>query len=381
MSEASGGRRGNRVRNSLRDSMLPAEWTLLELLFRNWAIVTFAAMIAALVLVPMLVVRKYVRISLNIMRSTRPPLSRSPLDFERLLGEPVTFSAYDGLRLSGMFVRAPEGVPRRGLIVFAHEYCSDMHSCARYCRTLNDAGYDIFTFDFRGHGQSDCPPDYAPRQWISNLDMHDMRGAIAFVEDWLDRNNLPREYGAFGISRGAAAAILAAGQNDRIAVVVSDGGFSTDRTIEYFMRRWAYIFAKIRIVPENESQSFWPFLRACLMRRAAREFGCTFPSVRKALRAMKPRPMLFIHGEKDSYLPVEQTRLLYALAPQPRYLWIAPGARHNQAAVLHPEKYAALTTRFFNRHLSQPVGAPPRTLPEREVAAPAPLPQQPAGVS
>lgn len=333
-----------------------AEWSLLDLLFRNWAIVTFAATAAALVLVPLLVVRKYVRISLNIMRSTKPPLARNPLDFERLLGEPVTFPAYDGLRLSGMLIRAQPGGTHRGLILFAHEYCSDMHSCARYCRPLNEIGYDVFTFDFRGHGQSDCQPGYTPRQWISNHDMADMRGAVAFVEEWLERQGRPRELGVFGISRGAAAAILAAAENDNIRAVISDGGFSTDRTIEYFMRRWAYIFARVRVVPETENQAFWPFLRGCLMARARREFGCSFPSVRKALQKMKPRPMFFIHGEKDSYLPVEQTRLLYALAPQPRYLWIAPGARHNQAVVLHPDLYAKITVEFFNRYLG---GAPP----------------------
>jgi pimeloyl-ACP methyl ester carboxylesterase len=84
---------------------------------------------------------------------------------------------------------------------------------------------------------------------------------------------------------------------------------------------------------------------------AGREFRCSFPSVRKAILRMPPRPMLFIHGEKDSYLPVEQSRLLYALAPQPKAFWIAPGARHNQAAVRHPELYSRLTIAFFDQHL------------------------------
>lgn len=360
--------------------MVLADFSLIDLLARNWAIVTFSTTLAALALVCALVVRNYVRISLNIMRTTKPPLARRPLDFERLMGEPVTFVAYDGLRLTGMLIRANPAVPRRGLVLFAHEYCSDMYSCARYCRPLNRVGYDIFTFDFRGHGQSDCQPGYVPRQWISNHDMADMRGAVALVEEWLERQGLPRQFGVFGISRGAAAAILAASENENIRAVVSDGGFSTDDTIEYYMRRWAYIFARIRLVPETEGQSFWPFLRACMMRRARREFGCTFPSVRHALRSMTPRPMLFIHGEKDSHVPVEQTRLLYALAPQPRYLWIAPGARHNQAVVLHPERYACLTIRFFDRYLAgrvpaagPVVSAPAAQLAERDALVAEPV--------
>lgn len=324
---------------------------VLEVLIRNWAIVTIVLTIAILVVVPALVIARYVRIALKIMHSTRPPLTRNPLDYTRLEGEPVWFSAFDGLRLAGMLIYPPPGVPRRGMILFAHEFCSDMFSCARYCQALHQAGYVVFTFDFRGHGQSPSDPDYMPRQWVTNRDLNDMRGAVAFVDAWLHERGLPRELGVVGVSRGACAAILAAREFPQIRAIVSDGAFSTDTMIEYFMKRWAYIFATVRLV-ENHPPAFWRFLRWILMLLARREFGCSFPSVRKTIARMTPRPVLFIHGEKDSYLPVEQTRLLYALAPQPKSLWIAPGAKHNQAAVRHRERYDQLIVAFFDRHLS-----------------------------
>jgi pimeloyl-ACP methyl ester carboxylesterase len=315
--------------------------------------------------VPLLVILKYVRISLNIMRTTKPPLARNPLDFERAAGEPVHFPAYDGLPLTGMLLTAQSDRPRRGLVIFAHEFCSDMFSCARYCLPLQRAGYDVLTFDFRGHGHSPAPPDYTPRQWITNRDIDDMRGAVAFAEQWLAERKLPVEVGVFGISRGAGAAIVTAQENPNIKAIVADGAFSTDMTIEYFMKRWAYIFAKVRIVYENHPPIFWRFLRWCMMHFARREFRCRFPSVRKAIKRMTPRPMLFIHGEKDSYLPVEHSsQRLYALAGQPKYLWVAPEARHNQAATRYPEFYAWLTTAFFDRHLAglaAPLAPPERS--------------------
>ena len=328
-------------------------WSVIDALTRNWALVVIVSTMATLIVVPTMIIMKYVRISLNIMRTTKPPLARSPLDFDRLSGEPVSFPAYDGLPLQGMVVRADPRVPRRGMVVFAHEFCADMHSCARYCRPLQAAGYDILTFDFRGHGQSPCGPDYTPRQWVTDRDLDDMRGAVAFAERWLEENRYPVELGAFGISRGACAAILAAAENPRISAIVADGAFSTDTTIEYFMKRWAYIFAKVRFVYENHPPAFWRFLRWAMFHFARREFRCRFPSVRKAIQRMTPRPILFIHGEKDSYLPVEQSRRLYALAGHPKALWIAPGARHNQAVIHHPEFYARLTTGFFNRYLAR----------------------------
>jgi pimeloyl-ACP methyl ester carboxylesterase len=337
-------------------------WSITDAIARNWALVLILGTLVTLVFVPLMVLNKYVRISLNIMRTTKPPLAHGPLDYEPIVGEPVSFPAFDGLPLAGMLIRAPASTPRRGLIVFAHEFCSDMYSCARYCRPLQQAGYDILTFDFRGHGQSEAPPDYTPRQWISDRDLDDMRGATAFAESWLAEQGYPVEFGLFGISRGACAALLLAAENPRARALVVDGAFSTDSTIEYFMRRWAYIFARVRLVYESHPPAFWRFLRWCMIQRAHREFGCRFPSVRKALKRSTPRPMLFIHGERDSYLPVEQTRLLYALAPQPKYLWIAPGARHNQAVVHHPEFYARLVTAFFDLHLARVAHGPLRAL-------------------
>lgn len=337
-------------------------WSALDALSRNWALVAMVSTITALVVVPVMVLMKYVRISLNIMRTTKPPLARNPLDFERPVGEPVSFPAYDGLPLQGMLIRANAALGPRGLVIFAHEFCADMHSCGRYCRPLWQAGYDILTFDFRGHGQSECPPGYTPRQWVTDRELDDMRGATAFAARWLEAQGRPVRLGVFGISRGACAALLVAQEDPRLSVIVADGAFSTDTTIEYFMKRWAYIFAKVRFVYENHPPVFWRFLRWSMFHFARREFKCRFPSVRKAIPRMTPRPILFIHGEKDSYLPVEQSRRLYALAGQPKALWIAPGARHNQAVVHHPELYARLTTMFFDRYLAAP-SEPPRAAP------------------
>lgn len=326
---------------------------LLDILGHNWALLQFIVAMAAIAFVCALVLLKYVRISLNIMRTTKPPLSRYPLDFEPLRGEAVSFPAFDGSRLAGMLVRAPAGAGApRGLIIFAHEFCADMHSCARYVRPLCETGYDVLSFDFRGHGQSDCEPDYTPRQWVTDRELTDIRGALAFAEEWLRQQGRADHVGLFGISRGACAAILAAEENPAIRAIVADGAFSTDRVIEHLMKRWAYIFASVKFLYENHPPAFWRFLRWCMMGFARHEFRCTFPSVYKSLNRMTPRPILFIHGEKDSYLPVEQSRLLYAIAGQPKSLWIVPGARHNQAAVLRPDEYARNTIRFFDRYLA-----------------------------
>ena len=322
-----------------------------QFIVHNWALLSTVTVIAALILIPIAILRKYVLLTFNIIRDTPPPLSMGPRDFEPIQGEIVHFRAMDGLSLRGMFLFGT-ALKRKGTIIFVHEFASDMYSCARYCRPLIAAGYDVFSFDFREHGGSSREDNYTPRQWATEHEMADMFGAIAFVEDWLEERNLPTEIGLFGISRGACCGILATQHYPRIACLVADGAFSTDRILEHLMKRWAYIFAKVRFVYENHPPAFWQLLRYLLLRYSSRKLNCQFPSVHKALKRMAPRPILFIHGQRDSYLPVEQANLLFDSAKEPKELWIVAGAKHNQAATVQPEEYASRTVGFFDRYLA-----------------------------
>ncbi|MCK6455141.1 MAG: alpha/beta hydrolase [Phycisphaerae bacterium] len=335
-------------------SQFPSE--LWHFISRNFALSSIVATLTLLVVIPYLVIRKYVLISLNIFTDTEPPLSRVQVSHPRLPGDDVDFWSEDGVRLRGVFMHPVDGVPRKGLILFAPEFKSDRYSCARYCLPLIQNGYDVFSFDFRGHGDSARQRGYVPRQWASDREIADVRGALAFLRNWLEENHRPLEIGFFGISRGAAAGILTSARDSMVKCFVTDGAFSSDAALEHLMKRWAYIFAKVKFVYENHPPEFWMFLRWAMIHRAERRFGCSFPSVRKAIPDMLPRPMLFIHGERDSYIPVEQSRLLYALAPQPRYLWIVPDARHNQCVAVRPAEYARRTVEFFDRFLAGQCG-------------------------
>ncbi len=332
-------------------SASPVTWW--HIVTRNWALVSMGLTLAILVIVPWLVLRKYVKIMLNIIRDTPPPLAMGPMDFQRVEGERVGFRSFDNLNLCGMFLYGDHGGRPKGVVIFAHEFSSDMYSCVRYCRPLLQAGYDVFSFDFRGHGESSAEPDYQPRQWPSEREVNDMLGAIAYIEDWLEQRGRPVEIGLFGISRGGGAAILAAQNNPAVKAIITDGAFSSDTTLEYLMKRWAYIFAKVRFVYENHPPQFWRFLRWLLFCECKRKLNCTFPSVRKALKRMEgPKPILFIHGQRDSYIPVEQSRLLHGLAPGPKSLWIVPQAKHNQSVVVCPDLYRRHTVEFFNKYLA-----------------------------
>lgn len=325
---------------------------MLEFLVVNWALISIAVTIVLLIVVPWMVLCKYIRIALNIVRDTVPPLSMGPRDFVRIEGESVEFRALDGLRLQGMFLYGkPEKRPA-GMLIFAHEFKSDMHSAARYCQGVLDAGYDVFSFDFRNHGGSTVEEGYNPLQWCTDRELSDILGAVAYVEDWLEQEGRPPQIGMFGISRGGAACLLAARTSPIVKAILTDGAFSSDKVIEHFMKRWAGIFAKARFVYSNNPPWFWRFLRWLLFRECKHKLGIRMPSARKALLTMTPRPLFIIHGERDGYIPVDQARMLYVAAAEPKFMWIVPGAKHNQSAIITPHEYARRTAWFFDRFLA-----------------------------
>ncbi|GMV97898.1 MAG: alpha/beta fold hydrolase [Phycisphaerae bacterium] len=352
-------------------SPLGAVWW--QYVTHNWALTSILTTVTIIVVSCWLILRKYVKIMFNIIRDTPPPLAMGPRDFERIEGERVVFRSFDNLHLCGMFLFGNHAGKPRGMVIFAHEFSSDMYSCARYCRPLLAAGYDVFSFDFRGHGESSCEPGYQPRQWPTEREVSDMLGALAFIEDWLEQRGRPVEVGLFGISRGAGAAILAAQHNPAVKALIVDGAFSSDATLEHLMKRWAYIFAKVRFVYENHPPQFWRFLRWLLFRECRRKLHCTFPSVWKALQRMHPsKAILFIHGARDSYIPVEQSQMLYDLSPSAyKSLWVVPGAKHNQSVVTCPDYYAARTVAFFDEHLARTAATEPAA-PAAAVTAPGP---------
>lgn len=354
---------------------------------RNWAAVAIAVTLASLAAFVMLVLRKYVRICLNLFIDTPPPPSIGAVNFQRLGGQEVRFRSFDGTSLCGMRLERQKGSAYKGTIVFCHEYGSDMHSCARYAGSLNEAGFDVFTFDFRGHGRSSCPGRYRPLQWPSDKELEDILGACAHVASAMIADGRPAGIGLFGISRGAGAGILAASSEPNIKAIVCDGAFSTEVTLIALMKRWAHIFARVKLVYENHPEQFWKLMYWLVMRFAQPKLACRFPSVRKALGDMQSRPIFFILGSQDSYISEDQTKLLYEAAPSPKYIWIIEGAKHNQSVLVQPAQYAARTIAFFSRYLaaepvedrriSSPIGANSERLEVR----PAGLPARPYRVS
>ena len=340
-----------------------------QFLSNNWSLSTFVGSLVFSLGLWTYITVKYVGVMLRVLRDTPPPLvppRRWPV-IEG--GEVVEFSSLDGLHLRGTWVDPPLGVARRGCIVFCHEFGYDRQSVTLYAGPLLARGYEVFCFDFRNHGQSAVDPTYQPRQWCEQREVFDCEAAFQYVSATLEERGECGEFGVLGISRGACAAMLALPRCAQVRAVACDGLFSTDDLWEHYACRWAYIFAKGRVDYENYPRVMWRYLRWWLERVSPRALGCVYPSVRKALRSIRPwRPAFFVHGQRDTYVPVELACELHARAGQPSFSWIVAGAKHNLAVNVAGAEYHERLGAFFDRYLAELEG-PIRLHAEGELQA------------
>lgn len=279
----------------------------------------------------------------------KTPLQLSLPTHQRLEdGTDIWFRTADGLKLRGTYLATTAG-QRRGLIVYAHGYSGSRWNATPYVVNLLERGFDIFTFDFRGHG--DSPPDahYRPLHWVTQYEVIDLKAAV----DCAARicGSQPARVGVMGTSRGAAAALCLAAEDQRIAAIVVDGAFSTDAIQCHFMRRYMSIYSRLAFVWASLpniglfSYRVGPRLLAGMTQR------CRYLNVERKLRRVR-QPVFMIHGARDSFVPIPVVHKIRLLIAGRTKLWLVPRAKHNAAISVARDEYELRIERFFARHLS-----------------------------
>lgn len=261
-------------------------------------------------------------------------------------GEAVTFETEDGLSLRGDYYPTPQ--PKRlGVVVFCHEFLGNRHSAHPYADSLLDAGFDLFTFDFRGHGESDSEPGVEPIQWVSDRDKRDLRAALNYLKTRPDRD--PAGVALFGVSRGGGVSLCQAAAEPSVWAVATDGAFPTHETMLSYVLRWAEIYVPHIRYWRYLPRSFYDYAAGAGRVQAEWKLHRRFPAIERAVARLGPRPWLAIHGARDVYIGPEIARELVRRASGPCEFWLVPDAKHNRCRELAPEQYRERLARFFTR--------------------------------
>jgi fermentation-respiration switch protein FrsA (DUF1100 family) len=217
---------------------------------------------------------------------------------------------------------------------------------------LIENGFDVFALEARGQGDSDKEPGYSPLQWVTDREVRDTKATIDYLKQRPDAD--PLGIGFFGISKGAGAGLLAAVRDPFVRCFVTDGLFASYTTVVPYMRQWFRIYDDNYFLQGLIPSWYYGLLGLAGLQSLESECDCQFLHLEKVMGKLTPRPLLMIHGSADTYIKPEMARSLFALAREPKELWMVEGAKHNQALQVAEETYRQKVLRFFLEHLGQP---------------------------
>jgi pimeloyl-ACP methyl ester carboxylesterase len=265
------------------------------------------------------------------------PDRKTPVD-DALVSRGIAFEAVslpardDGVEIAGWFVPA-EDAAEAIVLVHGRNQCRSAEFGGAFldlAAALHDGGFAVLAIDLRGHGESG--------EGRFSFGLHERRDVLGAV-DWLEgRGFEPGNIGLLGVSLGAASAVGAAADDARIGALVTDSGF-------------ADIFPVIEGRWEEESglpQVFVYSARLMVRLLFGYDVGASRPV--DEIGSIPPRPLLMIHCQGDSTVPMAQLEEMRAAAPG-ALVWIVPGCEHARAYGADPEAYEERVIRFFDENL------------------------------
>jgi pimeloyl-ACP methyl ester carboxylesterase len=285
---------------------------------------------------------------------------------DELGGEVVRLRARDGLRLGARWLPARDSeagwtADPHDAILLLHGYSGsiapDLLEYAPFLRRT--AG--VLGLDFRGHGGSDDGPST-----FGLLETEDIAGALA----WFGERGITR-VALVGTSMGGISAITGVAVLGDGSLEAADGDPIAPRDVDTAPRPRIVGVVADSTAPELEipvgSRLRGPagrFVAARLFDGATRLLGAdpraTEPS--RVIGLLENVPLLLIHGEADTTVPIADGRRLAALAGPASEHWVVPGAGHSGSHAAAGEAYERRVTDFlrlaFRRGRGEDVGAP-----------------------
>ena len=300
------------------------------------------------------------------------------------MAEAISFHS-EGFKLSGD-VYLPDGLEpgeRRAAIVLCHGYTGvkDLY-LPDNARVLNQAGYVVLAFDYKGWGESEGPRTrLSPHGRVA-----DVQAALTYLahRGEVDADRL----GLYGTSYGGATVVWVGALDPRAKCIVSVVGIGDGRRWMRSVRRpdeWVDLLERSagdreRRMRTGESESVERSEVLLADRQSAELAAAARRDVPTALNTLPlefiddtlgfhpewvvdkiaPRPILFITTDDDRLVPPEESIALHAKAGEPKKLVILKGYGHYEVYV-EPAfgEVMAETLAWYETHLparSQPRG-------------------------
>ena len=238
----------------------------------------------------------------------------------------------EGRQLHAIFAAAAQPTDKTAVIV--HGYTDNAIRMLMIGYLYNkDLNYNIFLPDLQDNGLSEGPA--IQMGWKDRLDVLNWMN----IADSIFGNNT--QMVVHGISMGAATTMMVSGEPQRpfVRCFVEDCGytsvwdeFSHELKASFHLPPFPLMYTTSWLC---EKKYGWNFKEASSLKQVAKS----------------QLPMLFIHGDKDTYVPTWMAYSLYEAKPEPKELWIVPGAAHAVSYKENKQEYTDRVRAFVGRYI------------------------------
>ena len=249
--------------------------------------------------------------------------------------EDIFLPSHDGLRLHGQLLQQPGA---KGTILLFHGYRSswiiDFSIVLPYY--YDTLGYSLLLVDQRAHGSSQGKYlTFGVRERL------DVLSWATYMGQKLGQN-APLILG--GLSMGATTVLLASALElpPSVRGVIADCGFSSPEAI---MR--SVLQAHVKWLPAG---SLLGLMDVCT--RVFAGFSIKEASTLDAVSKTK-RPILFIHGTADTFVPCAMSQAAYDVCASEKQLILVDGARHGYSYLVDRPRVQAALAAFLEKYTSQ----------------------------
>lgn len=241
-----------------------------------------------------------------------------------------TICAKDGQALSAWYIPSHPKVHRIGLsdlaVYVGHHYGGQKATVLPWLQFFHRMGIDALTLDMRGHGASSLD-DMKPHRFSDHI--FDVDAACEFLKEKGAKRIL-----LLGSSQGAASVIGVAAKRDDIAGVILDSGPAP----AMLLAAWGLAG---EIKGEAEGLVVQSFIAASIL-SGGKVRGYS-RRLYQALKKLRDKPLLLIHGKNDSVIPYWQV-LLWFKGVKASQKW--QHLRHDGGHLFNPSSRTEITAKI-----------------------------------
>lgn len=239
----------------------------------------------------------------------------------------------NGIELHGYYINASKPTNKTALII--HGYTDNAIRMFMIGHLYNrELDYNIILPDLQFHGESGG--NSIQMGWKDRLDI------IEWAQVAINMYGSSSSLLLHGISMGAATTMMVAGEEQiqQIKCFVEDCGYTS--VWDEFSQELRLRFGLSEFPILHSASAICDFL-----------YGWNFKEA-SALEAVKrcQKPMLFIHGDADTFVPTWMVYTLYEAKPTPKDLWVVKDAEHAVSYLENRAEYTQRVANFANKYMN-----------------------------